>query len=114
MEVRKSPIEWRYYIYGFQTAHVEACGNITNFTPYAAGGDGGAIPYCKPVHHLLYALHNNRPAGYVGYHSDSKSVVVSNQGTDGTKLYAPLEFIYYAANKLYTFSAALLVDANFG
>ncbi|KAF8604803.1 alpha/beta-hydrolase [Ceratobasidium sp. AG-I] len=57
----------------------EACGNITDFTPYASGGDGGVTPYW-----------------FVGYHASSKSVVVSNQGTDGAKF------------------AALLVDANFG
>ncbi|KAJ1300950.1 hypothetical protein OPQ81_003376 [Rhizoctonia solani] len=43
----------------------EACNAIPDFTPYAAGGDGGSIPYW-----------------YVGYHVGSHSVVVSNQGTD--------------------------------
>ncbi|QRV84522.1 Lipase (class 3) [Ceratobasidium sp. AG-Ba] len=56
----------------------EACRNITDFTPYASGGDGAAVPYW-----------------YVGYHAGTKSVVVGNQGTDGTKF------------------LAILIDANF-
>lgn len=51
----------------------EACGNITDFTPYASGGDGAAVPYW-----------------YVGYHARSQSVVVGNQGTDPAKFEALL------------------------
>ncbi|KAG8731102.1 hypothetical protein FRC11_005140 [Ceratobasidium sp. 423] len=43
----------------------DACNAIPDFTPYAASGDGGSVPYW-----------------YVGYHAGSHSVVVSNQGTD--------------------------------
>ncbi|CAE6437231.1 unnamed protein product [Rhizoctonia solani] len=51
----------------------DACNAIPDFTPYAAGGDGGDVPYW-----------------YVGYHAGSHSVVVGNQGTDFDKFEAAL------------------------
>ncbi|KAF8752074.1 Lipase (class 3) [Rhizoctonia solani] len=50
---------------------IEASNDILDFTPYAAGGDGGATPYW-----------------YVGYHAGSHSVIVGNQGSDFEQLEA--------------------------
>ncbi|KAF8604804.1 alpha/beta-hydrolase [Ceratobasidium sp. AG-I] len=45
------------------------CNDLAGFVPYASGGDGVVTPYW-----------------YVGYYPALKSVVVSNQGTDPSKI----------------------------
>ncbi|KAG9111083.1 hypothetical protein FRC07_008092 [Ceratobasidium sp. 392] len=46
-----------------------ACNDLPGFIPYASGGDGVVTPFW-----------------YVGYYPTLKSVVVSNQGTDASKI----------------------------
>lgn len=57
---------------------------------YDSGGDGVVTPFCKCGAHfgVLWTLLNCcHIIGFVGYYPALQSVVVSNQGTDPSKLY---------------------------
>lgn len=63
------------------------CDANPTFKPVASGGDGGVVQHCTHLNLFISPLsHLTLSVGYVGYDPTLKTVVVSHQGTDATKV----------------------------
>lgn len=69
------------------------CNANSGFKPVASGGDGATTQYCECLSSLINRVNiSDDRAGFVGYDPALKTVIVSHQGTDTSKMFVHSPF----------------------